>query len=751
MSDTSFIAQRIAAGTPDRRRLDAAGYVADAAGRQAGEYPRDDGKVLYATGTLGGSRSTATPPTAQGQAIGTPGFAFNEVFLELFPASRAAPVRTVRVRVRDNSAGATFNGAVLAEIWEGVNPIHGRGSRFRIDLGQTVANGAVWVEYATDGQLAQRKTVTAGTAGTFITGTLFSVPNSNYGTPTTTSWMGVGTGGTASLQTNPSGMVAASVLNNITTGASGWSFPLGVLTAFNRLTVLIQPCSNASIPQHARMKILDGFGGAVLADKTVRLPLLDAGSPYALTVQFDKAISPTGNNLRLQLYTDGEIGYMGSASTDYGSEHIRQLQTDGGIEDNGTWADAGSNGGIFFQAKLVSSQPPAVFSPAALDTAARKAVFDFYRPSVQLPSMINAVVGKETAVYFPNIVRRLFTDADTNYADYSYRVTALRSTTALGTQQGGATIPRWVYTPVSGDVGDQSFKLDVFYAGQLVASRTSTLRAKAATTSAVSRKVLTIGNSLTNAGLFLAELVNLCTGSGLTVTTVGTRSTTCNDAGSVSRTVNHEGRGGWTAALYYNQATDSTATYTNAFRNPGTGLFDLSYYLAQNPSITLASSDWVLVELGINESDFLLSDAARATMLTLEKTYLDTIIASIKAAVSGVRVGLLLPSLPALSQDAAAVSFGQTVNRERAFRNLSLYRDWLTQIYDTAANVTAKTWVFEFGGHLDLQNNMQTTSSALNAYNATTVNRQSDGLHPANSGYYQLGAAVYCALRGQEA
>ena len=52
--------------------------------------------------------------------------------------------------------------------------------------------------------------------------------------------------------------------------------------------------------------------------------------------------------------------------------------------------------------------------------------------------------------------------------------------------------------------------------------------------------------------------------------------------------------------------------------------------------------------------------------------------------------------------------------------------------------------------NLDTENNMQTTTVAINSRNSDTLERQSNGVHPADIGYYQIADVIYYWLKGFE-
>jgi len=176
----------------------------------------------------------------------------------------------------------------------------------------------------------------------------------------------------------------------------------------------------------------------------------------------------------------------------------------------------------------------------------------------------------------------------------------------------------------------------------------------------------------------------------------------------------------------------------NPFWNGTTSLFDFNKYLIDT-SQTMAANDWVFIQLGINDMFGQTTLESAETKATTMMSQLTTIMNNIQAVVPNIRIGVMLTIPPAESQDAFASNYGNSYDRELYFKtgNLVWNRKLLT-VLDTAANKTAKRYVIAGNLNLDTVNNFPTSTVAVNSRNANTEIRQSNGVHPATSGYAQI-------------
>jgi hypothetical protein len=244
-----------------------------------------------------------------------------------------------------------------------------------------------------------------------------------------------------------------------------------------------------------------------------------------------------------------------------------------------------------------------------------------------------------------------------------------------------------------------------------------------------------------NGSQFTITEINLSGGSGYVS---GTRSTGTNPPTLTASTLVFVSGSG-DATLSY---TSATVGASNKFYNSGTSAFDFNYFLTTN-SFTMGAGDMVVAHLGINDMFGAVDDAAATTAATTFITNMDIIINGTLSAVSGIRFGVCLPIAPSKSQDAFAVSYGTGQTLKRYERNRHILIKALIAYYDTSAKRTAGIYLVGFHACTDRTNNYQVAAAApVNARNtATTVIRQNNGVHPATSGYYQMGDVLYTFLK----
>jgi lysophospholipase L1-like esterase len=357
-------------------------------------------------------------------------------------------------------------------------------------------------------------------------------------------------------------------------------------------------------------------------------------------------------------------------------------------------------------------------------------------------NILPALEGRELNVYFDGCI----------WASVPLDQLCVDVTCTKGAQFG----QWWRYTPTSGDAGSTTFTLAVYTKDRatLLASAAATLKTVALThpTVAVSRKVLMIGDSTWANGIVAAELVNLFNGDAkYTLTLVGSNNGNVNDSGAVSRAVSVEAISGWTFNLF---TTDTATAWTEIGGTARTGspfsfagAFNFASYLSAQ-SITMASGDWVLINLGINDIFGATDDTTLQAALSTMSTQLAAWITSIKAAVSGVRIGLCVTIPPNANQDAFGVNYTSVQTLRRYEQNLRLWRAELLANHDTT--VASNVYVIPYHVGLDRVNNFPTSSVALNARNSTTYDQSSNGVHPANAGYWQLADVLRSYLKAVE-
>jgi len=339
--------------------------------------------------------------------------------------------------------------------------------------------------------------------------------------------------------------------------------------------------------------------------------------------------------------------------------------------------------------------------------------------SIVLPPQIDALVGKEVNIYFDNLLKY-----DAN--DYYFNVTC-----SIGAQQN----ERWTCVPTV--AGTSAITIDIYdkQFNKLGTASSSVVVKNATVGIGVSKKVLFIGDSTTNAAVYTGELLTLFGASDpMDITLLGSRGTGSNL---------HEGRGGWTVNMYNTVA--ESGGITNPFYNTATSKFDFSYYMTQRG---YASVDYVGIHLGINDVFNFSDDATLLASISTILITLDSMVANIKSFNSSIKVGIMVTIPASKYQDSFAKSYqnGQTTWRYK--QNWFL---WINELMSMFKSRTGENiFIVPLYTNLDTVNNMATETIPVNSRSAKTVARQSNGVHPANEGYYQMADTIYYWLKGFE-
>ena len=240
------------------------------------------------------------------------------------------------------------------------------------------------------------------------------------------------------------------------------------------------------------------------------------------------------------------------------------------------------------------------------------------------------------------------------------------------------------------------------------------------------KKYLFLGDSLTEAGWIESTFQDLATNAKCTL--YGTRLTTRD---GVAR--NHEGRSGWSAGNYVNDA--SKGSVTNEFYNPSTSTFDFSYYM-QNHS-EFADVDVVNIFLGRN-------DGFNFNNL---QTRLQTIIASIHAFNPNIIITLM-----SAYNVAADMSGSGKYLQNNVYLNVGA-KNYNNSFWAWMGNKESENiYIIPQNLFLDPKYDYERTQVAVSARNTEMKTVYVDNVHPAKSGYQHM-ADVYfaymCHILGQ--
>lgn len=351
---------------------------------------------------------------------------------------------------------------------------------------------------------------------------------------------------------------------------------------------------------------------------------------------------------------------------------------------------------------------------------------------IALPAELFAVVGVETNIYFDNLILAL------NLANYTFDVTC-----AKGIQQA----ERWTWTPTASDAGEVPMQLDLRDEQNRIVSQARTvIKVVPATTEQKrSRSVLLIGDSLTHASVYPQHLLDRSTKDGvLELNLVGSH-----NPNSQNPSNRHEGYGGWTAERFATHFTETARQGDYAKRgspflykqDDGSTKLDFSRYCQDANNGKLP--DDVTIFLGPNDIFSFNDDTIGPSIDNMLKHY-DRLIEMIHAASKTTRVGVMLPVPPTISQDAFGSNYASGQTRWQYRRNQHALVKAMIRRY--ADRQSSGIQLIATHANLDCVHNYPAQQTPANAHSDQKIIRQSNAVHPAESGYRQIGDSVYAWL-----
>lgn len=276
------------------------------------------------------------------------------------------------------------------------------------------------------------------------------------------------------------------------------------------------------------------------------------------------------------------------------------------------------------------------------------------------------VVGREMNAYFQDMHSSMET------LDYNVDST---SSNSLGQQLKEC----WRFTPLAAvNNGTLTFETrDPAHLGVLD-QKTQRIDVTVANAPAgASRRVMALGDSTTNAGVWTQRMLDVAGDNpdGVQLTMVGTRGTAPNL---------HEGRGGWSMQRYFQPSGADVAE--NPFVETDGGKFNMAYYLSDTGQ---AAPDIVIVHLGIND---VFGQSNDAGVNSIMDTFIDQLnriigvtadgtVGSLKESNASVKTLIALPISPTGSQDAFGDDYvlGQSLSRYE--RNIKVASHRLIEAY----------------------------------------------------------------------
>ena len=361
-------------------------------------------------------------------------------------------------------------------------------------------------------------------------------------------------------------------------------------------------------------------------------------------------------------------------------------------------------------------------------------------PRLILPDTIPAVAGIECNLYFDNVVLSAHPDR-----------LLFDAICSKGKQQ----TERWTWIPSEADAGSHSLELIVRdEQNQKLASARTTIQVASANRGAgKNATLLMIGDSLTHASIYPKRVVERGDHlAGPKVVLMGSHAPL-----SETPAIRHEGYGGWTAKRFVTHFTGTARTGEYAKR----GSPFLYKSESELPKLDFSAycrdtnegrfPDVATIFLGPNDI-FSFDDDSLEGGIDDMLTHLDQLVQMLNSAAPKTKVAILLPVPPAASQDAFGSNYGSGQTRWQYRRNQHRLVESMFKRYGRASsdstNALRVSLIPTYLG-VDCVNNYPTELVLANGTTDIKITRQSNGVHPAASGYQQIGDMVFAWLKNE--
>lgn len=177
--------------------------------------------------------------------------------------------------------------------------------------------------------------------------------------------------------------------------------------------------------------------------------------------------------------------------------------------------------------------------------------------------------------------------------------------------------------------------------------------------------------------------------------------------------------------------TASVQASGNPFWNESTSKVDFANYVKTQGKSTL---DYVYVLLGWN------SLGERINNYSSYRVAAQTFINNVLSAYPNCKIVLLGLQIPA--QDGCGANYGATTGYSK-YRPLLTHVWALNDLYADLAENNANVSFVNISGQFDTEHNMPAGTRTVNVRNSTTETYQTNAVHPAINGYYQIADACY--------
>lgn len=698
---------------------------------------------------LGTNEDTGQSQTGWGSPVGIRG-PFNAIAVRIASVDASFPVSGIRLWVNDGD----YDGEELADVSQPLNIPFGNsaGTEVIIPLGRTIdRDDDLYVRHNCNGKVGVFRTnpsamypVTSGypqygsTNNTSLTAETFAKPGATTQKCNYYRFLN-----TADVEATVNGIPTQSIISQTEAATfTGYSSYVGSPThRWGSVDIGIAWFRVGGRANNVRVVARrTNASGEILGDVTLPISWVGVAQnrPQVLRVNFGGLIDPGA--VWLEIIGDGYMTVSGLANGTFASGTYGQTRyaTTTNLL-NPTWQNSGTQWNPWVRFVRVDGSNGGPINAKQVTTALSEQVVRQQGPRFVKLANYFAVSGIEFSLYFDNLI----VSPDGRWAPDAYDFDV---TCSIGHQQ------KERFVILAGDApsaGTYPITINVYDRGVLCDTLTADIVVCAATAGGgASRKLLPIGDSLTEQGHIYAEIVKYSVDdANLDVALNGNyTATNIKSSDGTNRTFNHAGNSGKTWTWWYSDASSPMVF---------SGSFNFASYLSTN-GITLASGDTVAIMLGINDVINATTDAAVYTACGLVKTAADAMITSIRAAVSGIRIVILVPTLPVYSQDAAGDDYGNGIVRFRARRNMQLLREWMASTYDTTAQRTNSVFVADAGAVWDNVNNVRLAASAAwNSRATLTTQRANDLVHPGgygtneNGGAFQISDAVWAFLKNK--
>ena len=339
---------------------------------------------------------------------------------------------------------------------------------------------------------------------------------------------------------------------------------------------------------------------------------------------------------------------------------------------------------------------------------------------VQLPPRLYAVPGHELNIYFANLSCQ-----------------PMPGEVEVFSKVGDHMAKRFRFVPKPEDAGVHPVRIEwVDGDGKVLASASTEIVVAPAKAEPRPLRLMIVGDSLTAGTVYPRRIVEALRADGFTVTTLGSHAGAGKPAGPDG--VVHEGFGGWTFGTFLTRWTDRTDLWGKSPFLSGPGKLDMPAYFARRGGVP----DVITVLLGVND----VAGATRATLADklkeVEKNA-DTLLNALAEAAPKAKIGVGLVPPPAASQDAFACNYHARLNRAQYCRNIMA----LQRMMEAKYRHHPRFELVPVNVNLDCENNYPSREEAVNAQNPKKTAIQSNAVHPAPTGYRQIGDSFYFWIR----